>query len=255
MRNALRGVRCGTERHGGRALRRRSPTRAAIGRRNVVSVGTRANRCALAATCSSGPCWPRSWAFWRARRRPCSSSAWSGPPTPARNALAAVPAAGGRAVSSACSTTTSARGARAATTCCSTKSTSRRRRALAHGPAILLSTVATHLFGGSAGREGTAVQMGGSLAAWLGTARCDWTGSHTRILLMAGISAGFRRGVRNAAGRHGVRPGGAGRRPAPLRRADSLPGGRPGRRLDVYGLGRASHALRRPQRAGADAPC
>ena len=31
-------------------------------------------------------------------------------------------------------------------------------------PFIVLSTVATHLFGGSAGREGTAVQMGGSLA-------------------------------------------------------------------------------------------
>src|SRR6201999_1472472 len=31
-------------------------------------------------------------------------------------------------------------------------------------PLILLGTVLTHLCGGSAGREGTAVQMGGSLA-------------------------------------------------------------------------------------------
>ena len=57
-------------------------------------------------------------------------------------------------------------------------------------PLILLSTVATHLFGGSAGREGTAVQMGGSLASWssrqLGLDRL-----HSRMLLMAGISAGF----------------------------------------------------------------
>ncbi|RYD24932.1 MAG: voltage-gated chloride channel protein, partial [Verrucomicrobiaceae bacterium] len=32
-------------------------------------------------------------------------------------------------------------------------------------PLILLGTLVTHLFGGSAGREGTAVQMGGSIAA------------------------------------------------------------------------------------------
>jgi H+/Cl- antiporter ClcA/PII-like signaling protein len=57
-------------------------------------------------------------------------------------------------------------------------------------PAILLSTVATHLFGGSAGREGTAVQMGGSLAGWL-SRRLGLDRLHTRMLLMAGVSAGF----------------------------------------------------------------
>ena len=31
-------------------------------------------------------------------------------------------------------------------------------------PMVLIGTVATHFFGGSAGREGTAVQMGGSIA-------------------------------------------------------------------------------------------
>src|SRR6202022_1010432 len=31
-------------------------------------------------------------------------------------------------------------------------------------PLVLLTTIITHLFGGSAGREGTAVQMGGSIA-------------------------------------------------------------------------------------------
>jgi len=30
-------------------------------------------------------------------------------------------------------------------------------------PLVLLGTIFTHLFGGSAGREGTAVQMGGSI--------------------------------------------------------------------------------------------
>jgi H+/Cl- antiporter ClcA len=57
-------------------------------------------------------------------------------------------------------------------------------------PLILLGTLITHLFGGSAGREGTAVQMGGSIAS----AFCRWAGlesSRVRILLMAGIAAGF----------------------------------------------------------------
>ncbi|HUE15454.1 MAG TPA: voltage-gated chloride channel family protein [Planctomycetaceae bacterium] len=57
-------------------------------------------------------------------------------------------------------------------------------------PLVLIGTVLTHLFGGSAGREGTAVQMGGSMAARIGT----WLGLSThdaRILLMAGVAAGF----------------------------------------------------------------
>lgn len=57
-------------------------------------------------------------------------------------------------------------------------------------PLILISTVITHWFGGSAGREGTAVQMGGSIASSFG--RCfRLNASQTRILLMAGIAAGF----------------------------------------------------------------
>jgi H+/Cl- antiporter ClcA len=57
-------------------------------------------------------------------------------------------------------------------------------------PLVLLGTLTTHLFGGSAGREGTAVQMGGSLASslarWLGLDSGD-----NQILLSAGIAAGF----------------------------------------------------------------
>ncbi|TDU72800.1 H+/Cl- antiporter ClcA [Prosthecobacter fusiformis] len=57
-------------------------------------------------------------------------------------------------------------------------------------PLILVATVITHLFGGSAGREGTAVQMGGSIAGSFGRLfRLDRAG--VRILLMAGIAAGF----------------------------------------------------------------
>ncbi|TZF81719.1 voltage-gated chloride channel family protein [Pedobacter sp. BS3] len=57
-------------------------------------------------------------------------------------------------------------------------------------PIILLTTVMTHLFGGSAGREGTAVQIGGSIAAMFG----DWfklKGLDMRMLLTAGVAAGF----------------------------------------------------------------
>lgn len=57
-------------------------------------------------------------------------------------------------------------------------------------PLILLGTLVTHLFGGSAGREGTAVQMGGSIAAaFARMLRLDAAG--VRILLMAGVAAGF----------------------------------------------------------------
>src|SRR5579863_10777610 len=57
-------------------------------------------------------------------------------------------------------------------------------------PLVLISTVATHFFGGSAGREGTALQMGASLADQL-TLPFKLTPENRRILLMSGISAGF----------------------------------------------------------------
>lgn len=57
-------------------------------------------------------------------------------------------------------------------------------------PLVLIGTLLTHLGGGSAGREGTAVQMGGSLAAALG--RVLRLGpADLRLLLMAGVAAGF----------------------------------------------------------------
>ncbi len=57
-------------------------------------------------------------------------------------------------------------------------------------PLILISTVITHLFGGSAGREGTAVQMGGTIAD-LAVKGFKLTPATRKLLLMAGISAGF----------------------------------------------------------------
>ncbi|WP_341528652.1 voltage-gated chloride channel family protein [Nostoc sp. UHCC 0302] len=57
-------------------------------------------------------------------------------------------------------------------------------------PLVLLGTDLTHLFGGSAGREGTALQMGASLADQL-TKILRFKGANRRILLTAGISGGF----------------------------------------------------------------
>jgi H+/Cl- antiporter ClcA len=57
-------------------------------------------------------------------------------------------------------------------------------------PLILLGTFLTHLFGGSAGREGTAIQTGASLADQL-TRPLRLSPRDRRILLMCGISAGF----------------------------------------------------------------
>jgi H+/Cl- antiporter ClcA len=57
-------------------------------------------------------------------------------------------------------------------------------------PLVLGGTVISHLFGASVGREGTAVQMGGALADQL-THVFRMDPSHRRLLIMAGISAGF----------------------------------------------------------------
>ncbi|OMD46097.1 voltage-gated chloride channel protein [Paenibacillus borealis] len=57
-------------------------------------------------------------------------------------------------------------------------------------PLVLFGTLITHLFGGSAGREGTAVQMGGSLAEGFGRL-IKINALDRKILLMCGISGGF----------------------------------------------------------------
>jgi H+/Cl- antiporter ClcA len=57
-------------------------------------------------------------------------------------------------------------------------------------PFIYISTIITHLFGGSAGREGTAVQMGGSLADQFARL-LKFDESDRKLILIAGIAAGF----------------------------------------------------------------
>jgi len=57
-------------------------------------------------------------------------------------------------------------------------------------PLVLFGTLITHLFGGSAGREGTAVQMGGAIADQF-TKIFKLDNSERKILIILGISAGF----------------------------------------------------------------
>ncbi|MBL8922738.1 MAG: chloride channel protein [Myxococcaceae bacterium] len=57
-------------------------------------------------------------------------------------------------------------------------------------PMVLLGTVVTHLFGGSAGREGTAVQMGASLTDWV-SHRLRVGRQVRRQVLAAGVAGGF----------------------------------------------------------------
>jgi H+/Cl- antiporter ClcA len=57
-------------------------------------------------------------------------------------------------------------------------------------PLILIGTFVSHLFGASVGREGTALQTGASLADQL-SRPLRLSPAERRILLMAGISAGF----------------------------------------------------------------
>ena len=57
-------------------------------------------------------------------------------------------------------------------------------------PGIFLATSLTHLFGGSAGREGAALQLGGSVASLLGRALRLKENERT-VLTMAGMSAVF----------------------------------------------------------------
>jgi H+/Cl- antiporter ClcA len=57
-------------------------------------------------------------------------------------------------------------------------------------PLIFISTLITHLFGGSAGREGAALQMGGSIGNAIGKLfRFDEKDKH--VMIMCGMSAAF----------------------------------------------------------------
>lgn len=57
-------------------------------------------------------------------------------------------------------------------------------------PLIFISTIITHLFGGSAGREGAALQLGGSIGNFLGKI-FKFDDEDKRVIIMCGMSAAF----------------------------------------------------------------
>ncbi|MDU5650007.1 MAG: chloride channel protein, partial [Clostridium perfringens] len=57
-------------------------------------------------------------------------------------------------------------------------------------PLVFFGTVVTHFFGGSAGREGTGVQIGASIAETIGKL-LKLNKEDSKIMLMSGVSGGF----------------------------------------------------------------
>lgn len=72
----------------------------------------------------------------------------------------------------------------------STSSTSIKPIPLLMAPLVFISTLLTHIGGGSAGREGTAVQMGGAIADQF-TTPFKLSSAERRTILIMGVSAGF----------------------------------------------------------------
>jgi H+/Cl- antiporter ClcA len=58
-------------------------------------------------------------------------------------------------------------------------------------PLVYAATIVTHLFGGSAGREGTAIQMSGSLSDGIVNRLARFSGTERRLVLIAAISGAF----------------------------------------------------------------
>ena len=59
-----------------------------------------------------------------------------------------------------------------------------------HAPLIFIGTFVTHLLGGSSGREGAALQLGGSMSAWLGR-KLRLGDKDARLITLCGMSAAF----------------------------------------------------------------
>jgi H+/Cl- antiporter ClcA len=77
-----------------------------------------------------------------------------------------------------------------ATETTSTKSSSIKPIPLIMAPLVFISSLLTHLGGGSAGREGTAVQIGGAIADQF-TSIFKLSSAERKTILIMGVSAGF----------------------------------------------------------------
>lgn len=100
-------------------------------------------------------------------------------------------------------------------------------------PLILIATALTHLFGGSAGREGAALQFGASLGNWLGR-KIHLNESDKRIMTAGGYERSFCSTIWNADGSSSVPDGGYQRRDYVLCSARSVRVLRIYRRADFY---------------------
>jgi hypothetical protein len=109
-------------------------------------------------------------------------------------------------------------------------------------PLVLVGTLVTHLFGGSAGREGTAVQMGGSLASGLAKNVASERGKPPSN---ADVWGGGRiwRGVWHAPDGGDFCDGGANHRAPAIRCAAAGIVGECGRGCGVCSVGGGSHGL------------
>ena len=68
------------------------------------------------------------------------------------------------------------------------------------GPLVLITTVITHLFGGSAGREGTAVQIGAAATHTLAKL-FNLNEQDKKLILISGVAARAARAVRTSSAR------------------------------------------------------
>ena len=57
-------------------------------------------------------------------------------------------------------------------------------------PLVFVSTIITHLVGGSSGREGAILQIGGSISSWIGR-RMRLDDKDSRVITMCGMAAAF----------------------------------------------------------------
>lgn len=110
-------------------------------------------------------------------------------------------------------------------------------------PLIFVGTTITHLFGGSAGREGAALQLGGVLGYQLGRAlKLDEKDIH--LIVMCGMSSVFSALFGSAAHGGGVCHGGRKRRHPSLFRHSAVP----------YRVAHGGISCQRARRSGGDVP-
>ena len=107
-------------------------------------------------------------------------------------------------------------------------------------PLIFFSTVTTHLLGGSSGREGAALLLGGSVSGQFGRL-LRLNRRDCRFMTMCGMAGAFSGHLRHAAGRHRLHHRGGQRGLHAVCRPAALPGVRFAGRLDQQPDGPCPH--------------